>query len=381
MRRLFAWLIAALLSVNVAVAADAAPKGTALVAGGTGKTGIEAVKAAQARGFKVRATTRNRDQARAAHPGVEWFAVDVRDPATLRDAMRGVTYVVSAIGASTWEGPESPQFIDYQGNVHLVDAAKAAGVKHFVMISSGSAGSHRDQTKNMRLGGILKWKTMAEEHLKASGLGYTIIGPAGLADGPPGDKGLRAVRRENYQSSYVVRADVARVAIHALLDPVAHGKSFALYNDGGATTEVWLDDLKSMAPDAALATRPSPLDGLAWLAGHWYAEGADGVTEELWLAPRGNTMPGLRRDLGRVESIAAQRIEARGNAVVLRIEPRDAPAREYTLTAQGREQATFTVSGNAGAAPRKLQYARSGITLMTRTDDGPALEQRLIGSK
>jgi uncharacterized protein YbjT (DUF2867 family) len=378
-----------LLMVIGGSAGAAEAQRTLLVAGGSGKTGSEVVRTAQAQGYAVRATTRDAARARAEFPGVEWFEVDVREPATLVAPMQGADIVVSAIGASVWEGPESPEFIDYGGNVNLIDAAKAAGVDYFVLISSGSAGSHRDQSQSTRLGGILKWKTMAEEHLKASGIPYTIIGPAGLTTDPAGQKGLRAVRRENYQSSYVARADVARVAVDAPTNPAATRRSFALYNDGGAMIDTWREDLAGMAPDAAQAIVRSPLDRLAWMAGHWYSESNGTTLEELWLPPKGGTMPALAREIGPDGRgvFEFMRLVVRGDEVFYAAQPGGRyPPTEFRLTAVQGESAVFEKPDHD--FPRKLAYSREGIVLRARlegVEEGkPVVREyqwRLIGSK
>jgi len=379
-------LLAALLACAAVEADDDKP--TLLVAGGTGQTGREIVRLAVAsNAFAVRGTTRNAAKARSELPGVEWFGVDVREPRTLVAAVSGADVVISAIGANVWEGAEGPQFIDGQGNINLVDAARAAGVKHFVLISSASAGSHRDQSQSTRLGGILKWKTLAEEHLKASGLAYTIIGPAGLRNEPGGQRGLRAVRRENYQSTMVARTDVARVAIDAITNPAALRKSFALYNDNGASIDAWHEDLTALTPDGAAAPKRSPLDGLAWMAGHWYTDSDGGSQEELWLAPKATVMPGVSREVsanGRT-FFEYLRIESRPDGIYYIASPGGKPPTEFRLVDSGSERAVFR--NPAHDFPRSLAYSREGIVLRARLDgeeNGKArvleYEWRLTGS-
>ncbi|HKZ74740.1 MAG TPA: SDR family oxidoreductase [Steroidobacteraceae bacterium] len=222
-----------------------------LVAGASGQTGRLIARRARAEGYAVRATSRDVERASRSVPGdFDWVQLDVRDRSAAREAARNTEFVVCAVGAQVWDGPEGPQYVDYRGVVNLIDAAVAARVKHFVLISSASAGSHRDQSKQARLGHILLWKTKAEDHLKASGLAYTIVGPAGLRNDAGGAKGLRALRREDYRPTYVTRDDVARVAIDALRNPAARNKSFALVNDEAATPEAWRRELEAMRRDA-----------------------------------------------------------------------------------------------------------------------------------
>jgi len=43
---------------------------------------------------------------------------------------------------------------------------------------------------NLLSGDALKWKAKGEEHLRASGVPYTIIRPGGLTDDPAGQIGI-----------------------------------------------------------------------------------------------------------------------------------------------------------------------------------------------
>jgi NADH dehydrogenase len=61
--------------------------------------------------------------------------------------------------------------VDYQGTVNQVDAAKAAGVKRFVYVSA--VGADLNGPKHW-----FRFKAMAEQHLRASGLEWTIVRPS-----------------------------------------------------------------------------------------------------------------------------------------------------------------------------------------------------------
>ena len=119
----------------------------------------------------------------------------------------------------------TPQEVDWLGAKYQIDAAKAAGVQHFVFISSmggtqpenflNSIGKQADGSG----GDILLWKRKAERYLISSGLDYTIIHPGGLVDTPPRQRQLDVdvddVLLER-KSRQVPRSDVARVACAAL---------------------------------------------------------------------------------------------------------------------------------------------------------------------
>lgn len=60
-----------------------------------------------------------------------------------------------------------------------MEASKAAGVKHMVLVSSIGTDEPIANPANI-FWGILFWKKRAEEHLQRSGLPYTIVRPGGL---------------------------------------------------------------------------------------------------------------------------------------------------------------------------------------------------------
>lgn len=68
--------------------------------------------------------------------------------------------------------------VDWQGQVAQVDAAKALGsVQHIVLISSAGGCNPKHFLNYIGQGDILNWKRLAEQHLLASGIPYTILHP------------------------------------------------------------------------------------------------------------------------------------------------------------------------------------------------------------
>ena len=132
----------------------------------------------------------------------------------------------------------TPQEVDWLGARLQIDAAKAAGVKKFVFISSmggtdpdnflNTIGRQEDGTG----GDILLWKRKAERYLISSGLDYTIIHPGGLVDECPGARelvvGVDDEMLQQATNRQVPRNDVARVACAALTNPAASNLSFDL---------------------------------------------------------------------------------------------------------------------------------------------------------
>lgn len=69
--------------------------------------------------------------------------------------------------------------VDWVGQKAQIDAAKAAGVKQVVLVSSMGGTDPENALNKLGDGNILQWKRKAEQYLMASGLTYTIIHPGG----------------------------------------------------------------------------------------------------------------------------------------------------------------------------------------------------------
>src|SRR5258708_34433178 len=111
-----------------------------LIAGGTGRLGSVLAARLSGRGLAVRVLTRA--PARASHRaalGLDVVTGDVRDRASLALAVRDADVVVSAIHGFTGPRGTSPATIDYQGNVNLIGAARAAGADLVLMSVVGAA--------------------------------------------------------------------------------------------------------------------------------------------------------------------------------------------------------------------------------------------------
>src|SRR5688500_9642309 len=141
-----------------------------LLVGATGLLGPEICRLLA--GWDVRAVVRATADAgkRAAlvQLGAEIVEGDLKDPASLARACRGIDAVISTASStlSRQEG-DSIEAVDHKGQLALVEAARQAGVGHFVFVS------FRD---NPRLTFPLQTaKRAVEDALKSSGMAYTII--------------------------------------------------------------------------------------------------------------------------------------------------------------------------------------------------------------
>lgn len=208
-----------------------------LVAGATGQTGRLIVNALLAQGYEVRALIRNASKAATLPDTVQRAVGDVHAPAGLIAAMNGVSVVISAIGGRAPFGSNGFRSIDWEGNRALIDAASSARVSRFLMITAGSAG-RADFPYSLRFAPY-PWKALAEKHLQASGLPYTILAPGGLTDSPAGELGIRLVTRVAYRKGRVTRADVALVTVACLKEPATVGQTITLVNDSTVPPNAW----------------------------------------------------------------------------------------------------------------------------------------------
>jgi uncharacterized protein YbjT (DUF2867 family) len=138
-----------------------------LVTGATGHQGGAALRHLRAKGFPVRAFTRDPDkpEARAlVGHGVEVVRGDLDDPASITRALDGVYGVFSVQNARAGTEAEIRQ------GIHLVDAAVRSAISHFVYSSVGSA----DQKTGVP---HFESKFQIEEHIRTTGVSYTILRP------------------------------------------------------------------------------------------------------------------------------------------------------------------------------------------------------------
>jgi uncharacterized protein YbjT (DUF2867 family) len=161
---------------------------TILVLGATGRQGGATARELAARGFSVKALTRDPDKpsARAlAALGASLVKGDLDDPRSLQQAMEGVDGVFSV---QTPYGPGGVERETRDG-IAVTDAAKAAAVPHLVYSSVGGA---------ERKTGIphFESKHRVEEHIRAAGIRATVLRPVFFMENFAGPAGPREIAGE-----------------------------------------------------------------------------------------------------------------------------------------------------------------------------------------
>jgi len=197
-----------------------------LVVGATGNLGRKVVRSLRASGEEVRAMTRvisKADELKAL--GAQPVRGDLTDPESLDFALRGARAVVLAAHSLLGRGAESSEAVDDEGHRALLERAKSAGVRHIIYTSVLGASSDHP---------LDFWRTKArvEQHVRESGIDYTIIRPTSFMEihaymliGKAVIEGKRVMLtgKGSNPRNFVAAEDVAKVVAGALRIPSLRG--------------------------------------------------------------------------------------------------------------------------------------------------------------
>ena len=158
--------------------------------------------------------------------GVEPVVADMEREASLTPYVEGADAVVFAAGAGPGSGPERKQTVDLGGAVKLVEAAREADARRYLMVSS--IGAHDPASGGEQMRPYLEAKAAADEAVAASGLDFTIVRPGGLTDEP--GTGKIEVHTDVGHRGRIPREDVAATLAACLDEPATIGKTFELFS-------------------------------------------------------------------------------------------------------------------------------------------------------
>lgn len=201
-----------------------------IIFGGHGKIALLTEPLLVERGDRVTAVIRNPDHAeevRAA--GAEPLVADIEglDVAALSELISGHDAVVWSAGAGGGN-PARTRAVDHEAAVRSMDAAERAGVRRYVMVSYFGASPRHGVAPDHPFFAYAEAKAAADEHLRASGLDWTVLGPSALTLDP----GTGRIDADAQQSESVPRADVAAVVAAVLADDGTIGRTIR-FNAGG----------------------------------------------------------------------------------------------------------------------------------------------------
>ena len=163
---------------------------------------------------------------------------DLRERASLDAALGGIETVISTANSVGRGGEDNPQSVDLEGNRNLIEAAREAGVEHFVFVSS--LGADPDHPVP-----FMRGKGQSEASLRQSGMDYTILAPTPYMElwvavvvGMPVSQGrpVTLVGEGRRLHSFISERDVAAFAVAAAENPAARNEYLAI---GGPEALSW----------------------------------------------------------------------------------------------------------------------------------------------
>ena len=197
-----------------------------IVVGATGFLGSENCRRLAQQGKPVRALVRtSSDPAKKEalqNLGIELVEGDLKDAASLAVACQGVTAVISTASVTiSRQAGDSIQAVDLDGQLNLIQAAKAANVSQFIYVSYSG---------NIDVDCPLQTaKRTVEQALRESGLTYTILRPSSFMEvwlSPivgfdVANANVTVYGTGERKISWISLADVAQFAVESLTNPAA----------------------------------------------------------------------------------------------------------------------------------------------------------------
>lgn len=189
---------------------------TILIVGATGTLGRQVARRAIDEGYEVRCLVRSIKKAAFLREwGAELVGGDLCYPKSLESALQGVTAVIDAATARPTDSL-SIKRVDWEGQVALIQAAKAANVERFIFFSILNA----DKYPHVPL---MEIKRCTEAFLADSGLNYVNLQLAGFMQGLIGQYGIPILEAQpvwvtgaSSPVAYMDTQDIAKFAVRAL---------------------------------------------------------------------------------------------------------------------------------------------------------------------
>jgi uncharacterized protein YbjT (DUF2867 family) len=207
------------------------------IIGGHGKVALRLASLLAAGGHDVTSWVRN-----PAHlsevdaTGARGVVADVErlDAAGMADRLGGQDAIVWSAGAGGGD-PARTYAVDRDAAIRAMTAAEDAGVPRFVMVSYFYARPEHGVPPDSSFFPYAEAKAAADEHLRQTGLAWTILGPSRLTDDP----GTGRVETGDVAPSSVSRDDVAAVAAYVLDRPGTVGRTLDFNNGATLIREVF----------------------------------------------------------------------------------------------------------------------------------------------
>lgn len=201
-----------------------------LVFGASGTIGAAVLRQLVGEGHRVTGIYRRAPEEPA--PGATIHITDVSDPAAAF-ADHTVDVVISCLASRTG-APKDAWAVDYQANLAILQAAKAAGAQHMILLSAICVQKPLLVFQHAKLA--------FEEELRASGLTYSIVRPTAFFKSLSGQ--VERVRRgkafllfgngELTRCKPISDGDLARFVAGCIADPARHNTVLPIGGPGPA---------------------------------------------------------------------------------------------------------------------------------------------------
>ncbi len=199
------------------------------IIGGHGKVALRASRLLVDAGHDVTSWVRNPEHvpdveetgAVAAVHDAERMSTD-----EMASALAGAEVVVWSAGAGGGS-PERTRAVDHEVAVRSMEAAATLDDPLFVMVSYFGARTDHGVPQDNPFFAYAEAKAAADEHLRASGLRWVVLGPSTLRD-EPGTGRIEV--GDELDSGEVTRDDVAAVIAHVVDHPELAGRTIRFNN-------------------------------------------------------------------------------------------------------------------------------------------------------
>ncbi|MEV6670116.1 NAD(P)H-binding protein [Streptomyces sp. NPDC051162] len=200
-----------------------------VIAGGHGQIALRLERLLAGRGDEVAGIIRRPEQAGdLLAAGAEPVVCDL-ESASVADIVRhleSADAAVFAAGAGAGSGMERKDSVDRGAAALFADAAEAAGVRRFLVVSSMGADREPPEGTDPVFAAYLRAKGAADADVRArAGLDWTVLRPGSLTDEPGTG---RVALGEATGRGAVSRDDVAAVLAALLAEPGTAGRTLEL---------------------------------------------------------------------------------------------------------------------------------------------------------
>lgn len=199
---------------------------TPLIIGAHGQIGQLLIRELVEAGIKPKAMVRTDAQAeRVKQLGAEAVIGDLEED--FQPLLKDCKQVVFTAGSGPHTGADKTILVDMWGAINAIDAAEAADVEQFVMISS--RGAENPEASPLKIKHYTVCKKLADDHLILSDIPHTILRPGRLTDDPASDR-LTTQWPDDPEAQWISRQDVARAAVYCLKNPHTRQRIYPLFN-------------------------------------------------------------------------------------------------------------------------------------------------------